>query len=79
MMLIKYFLTGVLYDCFNLTYVYLNDKDKARECYNSLKKMIKAHLYVGFFTVFFIKRVSLKRFYLYMELMQSNATFKQKI
>ena len=40
--------------------------------------MIQAHLYVGFFTVFFIKRASIKRFYLSLKLLQSRTIFKQK-
>ena len=40
--------------------------------------MTQAHLHVGFFIIFFIKRVSLKRFYLYMKLFQSGTIFKQK-
>ena len=38
------------------------------ESSSCLKMMIQAHLHVGFFTVFFIKLASLKRFYLYMKL-----------
>ena len=63
MILIKSFLTGVSYDRFKLTYVNLNEQDRVRECYNCLKLMIQAHLHVGFLTKFFIKHVSLKRFY----------------
>ena len=33
--------------------------------------VIQAHLHVGFFTVIFIKRASLKRFYLSLKLLQS--------
>ena len=40
--------------------------------------MIQAHLHVGFFTIVFIKRASLKRFYLYVELMKPRTIFKQK-
>ena len=61
--LIKSFLTGVLYDCFKLIYAYLNEGDKVCECYSCLKMVIQAHLHVGFFTIFFIKRESHKRFY----------------
>ena len=31
MILIKSFLTGILYDCFKLIYAYLNEGDKVRE------------------------------------------------
>ena len=58
--LIKSFLTGVLCDCFRLIYAYLNERDKVRECYSCLKIVIQAHLHVGFFIIFFIKRASLK-------------------
>ena len=37
MILIKSFLTGVLYDCFKLIYAYLNEGDKVHECYSCLK------------------------------------------
>ena len=47
MLLIRSFLTGFLYDCFNL-YAYLNEGDKVRECYSCLKMMIQANLHVGF-------------------------------
>ena len=40
--------------------------------------VILAHLHVGFFTIFFIKRALLKRFYLSLKLLQSRTTFKQK-
>ena len=40
--------------------------------------MIQAHLHVGFFTIYFIKRASLKRFYLYMKLFQLRTTLNQK-
>ena len=40
--------------------------------------VILAHLHVGFFTIFFIKRALLKRFYLSSKLLQSRPTFKQK-
>ena len=39
--------------------------------------MIQAHLPLRFFTTFFMKGASLKRFYLYMKLLQSNSIFKQ--
>ena len=49
MILIKSFLTGVLYDSFKLIYAYLNEADKVRECYNCLKMMMQANLHVRFF------------------------------
>ena len=46
----KSFLTGVLHDCFKLTYAYLNEGDKVREC---LKMIVQeAHLHAAFFTIF---------------------------
>ena len=78
MILIISFLTGVLYDCFKLIYAYLNEGDKVRECYSCLKLIVQAHLHVGFFTVFFIKRASLKRFYLYMRNCFNQAQFLNK-
>ena len=78
MILIKSFLTRVLYDCFKLINVYLNEGDKVRECYSCLKIVIQAQLYVSFSTIFIIKRASLKRFYLYMKLLQLNIILKQK-
>ena len=76
MILIKSFLTGVLYDCFKLIYAYLNEGHKIREYYSCLKLIVQAHLHVGFFIIFFIKRASLQRFYLYMKLFQSSTIFK---
>ena len=67
----------VLYYCFKLIYTYLNVEDKVCKCYSCLKMVIQAHLHVGFFT-FFIKRASLKRFYLSLKLLQSRTIFKQK-
>ena len=58
MVLIKSFLTGVLHDHFKLTYMYLNEEEKFRECcecYNSKKLTIQANLHVGFFTISFVK------------------------
>ena len=52
---------------------------KVRKCYSGLKMMIEACLRVGFFTIFFIKSTSLRRFRLYMKLLQSSTIFKQKI
>ena len=79
MILIKSFLTEVLYDCFKLMYVYLNEGYRVRECYSCLKMMIQAHLHVAFFTIFFIKLASLKRFYLYMKLLKSSTIYKKKL
>ena len=45
---IKSLLTRVLHDCFKLTYVYLNERDKVHECYSCLKMMIQTHLHVAF-------------------------------
>ena len=58
MILIKSFLTRVLYDCFKLICVCLNEGDKVRECYSYLKTVIQAQLHVGFSTIFIIKRAS---------------------
>ena len=66
MILIKPFLTSVLYDCFKLVYAYLTEGDKVRKCYSCLKMMMQAYLHVGFFTIFIIKRESLKRSCVYM-------------
>ena len=52
-----------------------NEGDKVYECYRRLKMVIQAHLHVGFLIIFFIKRASLKRFYLYLKLLQSTAIF----
>ena len=49
-----------------------------RECYSCSKMVIKAHLHVGFITIFFIERASLKQFYLCMKLLQLSTIFKQK-
>ena len=73
MILIKSFLTAVLYDCFKFIYADLNERDKVCKCCSYLKMMIQAHLNDGF-----IKRSSLKQFYLYMKLLQSITIFKQK-
>ena len=77
--LIKFFLKGALYDCLKLIYMYLNEGYKVRKCYSCLKMTIQAYLHIGFFTIFFIERISLNRFYLYMKLLQSSTVFKQKI
>ena len=58
--------------------MYLNKGDKVHECYSCLKVMIQTQLHVGFLTIFFIRRASLKLFYLYMKLLQSSTNFKQK-
>ena len=76
--LTKPFLVGVLHYCFKLIYVYLNEGDQFCERYRCLKMVILAHLRVGFFTIFFIKRALLKGFYLSLKLLQSRTTFKQK-
>ena len=76
--LIKSFLSGVLYDCFKVIYTYLNEGDKVCVCYSCLKMVIQAHLHFGFFTIFFIKHTSHKQFYLYLELLKSSIFFKQK-
>ena len=65
----------VLYDCFKLVCAYLNEEDKISECYSCLKMMIQAHLHVVFFTIFFIKRASFKRLYLYLKLLQLSTIF----
>ena len=57
----------------------LNEGDRVRKCYSCLEMTIEAYLHVIFFTIFFIKRISLKRFYLYMKLLQSSTVFRQKI
>ena len=63
---------------FTRIYAYLNEGDQFCECCSCLKIVIPAHLHVRFFTIFFIKRALLKRFYLSLKLLQSRATFKQK-
>ena len=72
------FLTGVLYHCLKLLYAYLNEGDNFYECYSCLKMVIQAHLHVGFFTISFSKRASLKRFHLYLKLLQSSTIFLNK-
>ena len=76
--LIKSFLIRVLYYCYKLTYAYLNEGDKVCECYSCFKIVMQAHLHVGFFAIFFIERVLLKRFYLSLKLLQSKTIFRQK-
>ena len=76
MIYIKPFLAGVLYNCFKLIHAYLNEGHKVRECYSCLKIIVQAHLYVGFFPIFSIKCASLKRFYLYVKMLQSSTILK---
>ena len=76
MIYIKSFLTGVLYDYFKLIHAYLNEGHKVRECYSCLKMIVQAHLYVVFLPIFSIKRTSLKRFFLYVKLLQLSTIFK---
>ena len=78
MILLKSFLTGILYDRFKLIYACLNEGDKFRKCYSCLKMIIQAHLHGGFFTIFFFKQPSLKQFYLYVKLLQSSTILRQK-
>ena len=40
--------------------------DKVRKCCSCLKMMMQAYLHVGFFTIFIIKRESLKQSCVYM-------------
>ena len=75
-MLIKSFLTGVLYDRFKLIYAYLKEEDKICVCYTCLKMVMQAHLHVLFPTIFFTKRASsLKQIYLYLKFLQSSTIF----
>ena len=78
MILIKSFLTRVMYGCFKLIYASLHKGYKVYECYSCLKMIVQAHLHVGILTIFFITRASLKWFYLQMKLLQSSTIFKQK-
>ena len=78
MIIIKSFLTGVLYNGLKLIRGYLNEGTKVCECYSCLKMMIQYHLHVIFFTIFFIERAPLKRFYLHMELLPSSTIFEPK-
>ena len=77
MILIKSFLTGVLYDCFKLIYTYLNKGKKVRQC-NGCLKMIQAHLYFVFFQNIFYKICITLRI-LYKKQFQPSAVFKEKI
>ena len=71
MILIKSFLTDIWYDCFKLIYAYLNVGNQVRECYSCSKMIVRVHLHVGFFPILYIKPASLKRFCLYVKLLQS--------
>ena len=77
MIVIKSFLTGIFYDCFELICMYLNEWNRVCECYSCL--MIQGHLHLSFMTIFFIKPASIKLFYLYMKLLQSSTIFKENI
>ena len=71
MILIKSFLTGVLYDYFKLIYAYLNEGRKVHECYSCFKMIAQANLHaflVVFFSISIIKHVLIKRFYIYKKL-----------
>ena len=84
MILMKSFLTGVLCDYMIYTWMIYQTYIRVfkwkgwRSRKWCLKMMIQSHLHVGFFTIFFIKLASLKRFYFYMKLLQSSSIFKQK-
>ena len=52
-------ITGVLNDRLKLTYTYLKEGDKIRECYDDTSPFP-----CWFFTIFFIKRASLERVHL---------------
>ena len=41
---INFFLREILYNCFKFIQPNLNERDKARKCYNCLKLMIGFHL-----------------------------------
>ena len=60
-------------------YVYLNEGDNVRKSYCCLKMVIQTHLHLVFFTMLFIKHELLKRFYLFMKVLQSSTIFKRKI
>ena len=51
--LIKFFLTGALYDRSKLKYSYLNQGYKIWECCSCLKLMMQDHLHVGSFKIFY--------------------------
>ena len=57
---------------------YLSEGDKVHECYSCSKLIIQAHLNAGFFKIFFLKIVLFKRFYWYMQLLESSKIFKQR-
>ena len=50
---IKSFLTGVLYDCFRNICAYLNKSDKICKCYNCLKMVIQVPIYMLVFSQYF--------------------------
>ena len=77
MILIKSFLTKVLFDCFKLICVHVNEGCKVRECYSCLKMIIQAYLMI-FFTIYFIKRASRKRFYLDIKRLELSTIFQQR-
>ena len=77
MILIKSFLTRVLFDFFKLLCAHINEWAKVRKCYSCLKMIIQAHLLI-FFTINSIKRASRKRFYLYIKRLQSSTIFQQR-
>ena len=65
--LIKSFLTGVLYDCFKD--IFANVIAVWKWWYRPI---------IGSFAIFIIKRASLKRLYLYIKLLRSSTIFKQR-
>ena len=79
MILIKSFLTVVLYDCFKHTYIGLNEGDTINECYSRLKLMAQADLHIAFFTIFLVKQMLLKLFYWHMILLLSTTVIKHRI
>ena len=72
MVLIKSFLTGVWYDSFKLTCVYSDEREEVRERYSCLKMIVQSHLHFDFFTIVFIKRALLKRFYYNLQFKKCN-------
>ena len=68
-----------MHDRFKLIYAYLKEGDKVCECYSCLKMVIQAHLHVGFFTIFYIKSASLKRFYLSLKLAGKDNFLNKKV
>ena len=77
MILIKSFLTRVLFDCFKLLCAHINEWVKVRKCYSCLKMIMQTHLLI-FFTIYSIKRAPRKRFYLYIKRLQSSTIFQQR-